>query len=98
MNEEQAAAVFHSMGDTTRISIIFLLHQKGPLNAGTIASNFTHISRPAISYHLKILKDVKVISATKKGQEVEYSLEKQWLIALLKETATQLEPSTALQQ
>ena len=95
MDKEQAAIVFHSMGDTTRIDIVYLLHQKGPLNAGTIASNFKHISRPAISYHLKILKDAKVLSAVKKGQEVEYTFERQWLVALLRETANQLEPCTA---
>ncbi len=93
MNKELAATVFHSMGDPTRIDIILLLHQKGPLNAGTIAANFNHISRPAISYHLKILKDAKVLSALKKGQEVEYTLERHWLIELLNETMNELEPN-----
>jgi ArsR family transcriptional regulator len=91
MDKGQISLVFHSIGDPTRIDIIFLLHQKGPLSAGKIASHFTHISRPAISYHLKILKDAKVLSATKKGQEVEYTFMQQWLNSLLKETARQLE-------
>lgn len=90
MDKEQAAMVFHSLGEPTRIDIVYFLHQKGPLNAGAIASNFKHITRPAISYHLRILKDAKVLSATKKGQEVEYTLERLWLIALLKDTANQL--------
>lgn len=62
-----------AFGDPTRIEIITLLGSKGQLNVGQIAGEF-EISRPAISHHLKILKDAQIVGNKKRGQEVYYWL------------------------
>jgi ArsR family transcriptional regulator, arsenate/arsenite/antimonite-responsive transcriptional repressor len=66
--------LFAALGDPNRQEIVMLLGQKGRLNVGEIASHFK-ISRPAISHHLKILKDAHVVIADKQGQETYYAVD-----------------------
>lgn len=63
-----------ALGDPNRQAILMLLGNQKRLNVGEIASQFS-ISRPAISHHLKILKDARIVVAEKQGQEVYYSLD-----------------------
>lgn len=63
-----------ALGDPNRQQIIMLLGQKGRLNVGDIAGHF-NISRPAISHHLKILKDAHIVIAEKQGQETYYTVD-----------------------
>jgi len=65
-------ALFKALNDPTRREIVQLL-KEGDMNAGEIADHF-HISKPSISHHLDILKRAGLVSADKKGQYVEYSL------------------------
>ncbi|MCB9102121.1 MAG: winged helix-turn-helix transcriptional regulator [Anaerolineales bacterium] len=58
---------FTAMGDPIRLQIVLLLRDQ-PLNVGDIANQF-NISRPAISHHLKVLKEAKVVQSEKAGQE-----------------------------
>lgn len=57
-----------ALGDETRQQIIIALleHEKVGLRVGEI-TKLTHLSRPAVSHHLKVLKDAKVISMKRKG-------------------------------
>lgn len=59
--------VFQAIADPTRRDIIVLLSDKA-LNLNTIAENFD-ISRPAISKHIKILRECGIISIQQKGRE-----------------------------
>jgi DNA-binding transcriptional ArsR family regulator len=52
--------VLNALGDPTRRAVLRLL-RKGPLPVGAIAQAFP-ISRPAISQHLKILKDAGLVT------------------------------------
>ncbi len=63
---------FKAINDETRRSILELL-RKGDLNAGEIADHFS-ISKPSISHHLDILKRAGLISSTKNGQFIIYTL------------------------
>ncbi|WP_370511611.1 MULTISPECIES: ArsR/SmtB family transcription factor [Paenibacillus] len=67
-----------AFGDPTRIRIVTLLGNKGRLNVGEIAGEF-EISRPAISHHLKILRDARIVDHKKRGQEVYYWLARERL-------------------
>ena len=59
--------VFQAIADPVRRDIIGLLaHER--LTVNKVAENFD-ISRPAISKHIKILKECGVISINKKGRE-----------------------------
>lgn len=76
--------------DPNRIEIIFLLGKSGPMNVNDIATQF-HISRPAISHHLKVLKDAGIVQGEKNGQEVYYRLERKVLVEGLRRFADAVE-------
>ncbi|MEK8132363.1 metalloregulator ArsR/SmtB family transcription factor [Paenibacillus filicis] len=60
--------------DANRQAIIMLLSQhKSGLNVNTISEHI-NLSRPAVSHHLKILKQSGFISLEKKGVENYYLL------------------------
>lgn len=59
--------VFQAIADPVRREIIGLLAHE-TLSVNSIAQNF-EISRPAISKHLKILRECEVIQITQKGRE-----------------------------
>jgi DNA-binding transcriptional ArsR family regulator len=59
--------VFQAMADPVRRDIIELLANE-TLTVNTVAEKFD-VSRPAISKHLKILKECGIIAINKKGRE-----------------------------
>ncbi|WP_427340890.1 autorepressor SdpR family transcription factor [Caloranaerobacter sp. DY30410] len=63
---------FKALADPTRRKILELLKEKD-LTAGEIA-DFFNISKPSISHHLNILKNVGLVLSEKVGQNVYYSL------------------------
>ncbi len=76
--------------DPNRIAIIALLGKSGPMNVNDIAAQF-HISRPAISHHLKVLKDAGIVQSEKTGQEMYYHLERKVLVDGLRRFANAIE-------
>ena len=58
------------IADPVRRHILDLLH-RGPLSAGEIAAHFA-ISRPAISRHLRILREVGLVKADIEGRRRVY--------------------------
>jgi DNA-binding transcriptional ArsR family regulator len=64
--------VFDAIGDPSRRAILLLL-RTGPMTAGAIAEAFP-TSRPAISRHLRHLREAGLVSATARGREREYRL------------------------
>lgn len=61
-----------ALGDSTRRAILERL-LKGPLAVAEIADGFA-ISRPAISQHLKILKDAQLVIDRPDGNRNVYSI------------------------
>jgi DNA-binding transcriptional ArsR family regulator len=51
-----------ALGDPTRRAVLKLL-RRGPMSVGDIAGKF-EISRPAISQHLRVLKDAGLVTDT----------------------------------
>jgi len=71
-NVDRLANTLSLLGDTSRLSIIiYLMNKKANVSEIT---NHMQISQPAISHHLRVLKDAKIVKAEKKGKEVFYSL------------------------
>ena len=64
--------VFKAIADVTRREILCMLSVQD-MNAGEIAEHF-HMSKPAISKHLDILKAHDLISCEKQGQFLIYSI------------------------
>jgi DNA-binding transcriptional ArsR family regulator len=62
-----------AIAEPNRRKIIQLLAQRGNLTAGEIATHFQS-SAPAISQHLKVLKETKAVLVTRQAQKRIYSL------------------------
>jgi len=69
-----------ALGDETRATIISLLAER-PRPVHEIASTFP-ISRPAISRHLRLLKEAGLVAEEKQGRENVYTLRRRELKAL----------------
>ena len=61
------------IADRTRREVLSLLRRSGPMSVNEIASHFT-ISLPALSEHLKVLRNADLVSTRKEKQFVFYSL------------------------
>jgi DNA-binding transcriptional ArsR family regulator len=64
-------SVFSALADETRRRIIVML-AKDRMSVNEIAGNFK-ISRPAISKHLRLLRQSRLVSQKKEGREVYYN-------------------------
>ncbi|GEM_PF-739506 len=63
--------VFNALGDPTRQQIMFMLADNIPLSVAELAAK-TELSRPAVSHHLKILSEAKLIRAERVGVRLYY--------------------------
>lgn len=70
---------FAALAEPTRRQIVELLGEQ-PLSAGEIVSRFS-MSAPAISQHLKVLKEAGLVSVEVRGQRRIYRLDPQGLDA-----------------
>ncbi|CAN5693446.1 metalloregulator ArsR/SmtB family transcription factor [soil metagenome] len=68
------SAPYQAIADPNRRRILDLLRDKGPLRAGEIATQLAHISQPAVSKHLRILREAKLVRAVPDGRERAYHL------------------------
>lgn len=64
--------IFSALADGSRRQILMMLTEK-EMHVNSIASNFK-FSRPAVSKHLRILEDSKLVKARKDGRERFYRL------------------------
>jgi DNA-binding transcriptional ArsR family regulator len=64
---------FAALADPSRRRIVELLAEHGELPAGAIGRNFA-MSAPAVSQHLKMLRDAELITMEKRGQQRIYRL------------------------
>ena len=74
---------YKAIADDIRRDILNIL-SNGDSTAGNIASKF-NISKPAISNHLRILKEANLVSEKKVQQNRIYSLNKSQIKKILKE-------------
>ena len=68
-----SADVFRAIADPTRRAILDRL-RAGPAPVNALAADFQQ-SRPAISKHLKVLRDARLVSEQKAGRERLYELQ-----------------------
>jgi DNA-binding transcriptional ArsR family regulator len=66
---------FEALADPTRRGILELLRDNGVRTAGDIADAFPAISRPAVSRHLRVLRESGIVVATQVGREWRYALD-----------------------
>ncbi|MCG8569700.1 MAG: metalloregulator ArsR/SmtB family transcription factor [Spirochaetes bacterium] len=71
---DNTANILKALGDPTRLKIIKLLHTKGcNLCVGMIAG-MVGVSQPAVSQHLKVLKNAGLVESERMGFHIHYCL------------------------
>jgi DNA-binding transcriptional ArsR family regulator len=65
--------IFTTLAEPTRRTIVEMLASRGPLSATEIYEHFP-VSPPAISQHLKVLRQTKVVLMEKRAQQRMYRL------------------------
>ncbi len=73
---------YAALGDPTRRTILEVLRDREMMTAGEIAGLFPRVSRVSVSKHLKVLREVRLVSARERGREWHYRLEWQRLAAI----------------
>lgn len=73
-------SAFEALADPTRRRIVEML-ARGALSAGEISQRFA-MSRSAVSQHLKILRDARLVSARPVAQQRIYDLDSTGLVEL----------------
>lgn len=86
------APLFAALGDTARQDIILLLAEKERMNVTQITESM-HLSRPAISHHLKVLLQAGLLKVERESRENFYSLELDSALTLMKRLIAQTEAS-----
>jgi DNA-binding transcriptional ArsR family regulator len=71
----KADNAFNALGDATR-RIIFERLAGGPLSVVHIAEGL-RVSRPAVSQHLKVLREARLISMTREGTRSIYRIDEE---------------------
>ncbi|MCC6793312.1 MAG: winged helix-turn-helix transcriptional regulator [Thermomicrobiales bacterium] len=72
---------FTALADPTRRAILDALRVRGELTAGELAGRFPAISRPAVSKHLRLLREAGLVLEERTGRYVNYRLPDAYLAA-----------------
>ena len=70
----KASDPFKAIADPTRRRVLEMLQANRSYTAGEIADTFPKVSRPAISRHLRILRQAGLVHAKESGREQIYTL------------------------
>jgi DNA-binding transcriptional ArsR family regulator len=81
--------LFFALGETARQQILLLLTENEALNVGQLAERLP-LSRPAISHHLKILRQAGLVDVRPAGVENRYFLTIDAAITLLEKFTTEV--------
>lgn len=65
---------FSALADPTRRSIVEMLAASGQLSASDISNSFS-MSPPAISQHLKVLREANLVQMEKRAQQRIYTID-----------------------
>ncbi len=71
--KESSARVLDALGNPVRRQILGML-SRGPMVVGEIAGRLP-ISRPAVSKHLRIMKDARLVKSRPEGTQSVFELE-----------------------
>jgi DNA-binding transcriptional ArsR family regulator len=75
--------IFSALADPTRRTILEMLARNGPLSATDIYDKFD-VSPPAISQHLKVLREAKLVQMEKRAQQRMYQINPDGMLELEK--------------
>lgn len=87
------AETFQALGDSSRVQIVWAL-SKGELCVNEI-SELLEMSQPAISHHLRTLRNLKLVRVRREGRISHYSLDDAHIDSLLREGIEHVEDMLA---
>jgi len=87
--------IFQVLSDVHRQDILLLLSNRGEMTVNAITEMLT-LSRPAVSHHLKLLRQVGIVSSRKQAKEVYCHLSIARPLSLLKELTHIIESTCTL--
>lgn len=79
---ERFSRFFSALGDTTRQQILLVFEPGEEICVNHIARLFK-ISRPAISHHLKVLRNAELLVCEKRGKEVYYRINQAYCVEVM---------------
>jgi DNA-binding transcriptional ArsR family regulator len=72
---EEHAALFKALSDPSRLKLVHILcHQQQPLCVNALAG-MLGITQSAVSQHLRVLKNVGLVSGERQGYHVHYAVD-----------------------
>ncbi|WP_314795700.1 metalloregulator ArsR/SmtB family transcription factor [uncultured Selenomonas sp.] len=79
---QHLADLFKTLGDPTRIKILFLLTKTEEMRVYDIADSLT-MGQSAISHQLRVLRSARLVKFRRDGKEVLYSIDDDHVMKLL---------------
>lgn len=80
---EAISNIYKVLGEKNRLGIVYSLEKYGSLCVHQL-SHLLSASQSLISHQLKTLREAKIVSTSKRGNEVVYSLIDEHIVQLLK--------------
>lgn len=74
--------VMKTLADPTRRAVFERIARKGEVSAGALTSN-VKVSQPAVSQHLKALREAGLVAERREGRHVHYRIAPQGLAPLI---------------
>jgi DNA-binding transcriptional ArsR family regulator len=71
--QEFQAVVFAALGDRTRLSLVAKLSEGQPCSIAQLTDD-THLTRQAVTKHLRVLENAGLVQGTRIGREIKFEL------------------------
>lgn len=78
MNLNDNSKLFKALGDNNRLEILNLLSSGEKCACDLL--EYIKLSQPALSHHMKILEEARIVNSVKRGKWVFYSINKESLV------------------
>ena len=80
-NIEEEAEIFRALADPTRLKLVKLLCRQSDPDALCVnaLAELLGVSQSALSQHLKILKNIKLVKRERRGYYIHYSIDREAL-------------------
>jgi len=73
-DRQRFAPIFAALGDETRLALIATLADGTPRSIAQLTEG-TRLTRQAVTKHLRVLEDVRIVHSVKSGRESRYELD-----------------------
>lgn len=73
-DEASAGAVFESLADPTRRTVLRAVAEEGPLTATELAARLP-VTRQAVAKHLEVLRAAGLVTSAREGRDVRFSFD-----------------------